>query len=550
MNTRHKFQANFISFARPYFADKNVEKMRKTVFPMLIAVCMVMLAVTSVSVSANVSVLVNEQSYKLPLKGFVSPLQWNRENSPDLVVYDNEITFNPTSPMPGESVKITATIHNEGDTSARRGRARIKVGFYDGSPSAETLIGTTNIGYILAGASITTSISWTAIVGTHVIYVVADPDGTISESDEDNNVAHNTVIVGEPAPDENPPNVSIVDPVNDQTVWEETYRIIVSAADAEGEIATVEVSIDSGAWIDITTNIDGTHYYYDWITSEGTHRIDARATDDSSNTGFADQVMVTVDYKAPILGEKWAVLIGIADYQGRRNDLWHTDEDAKDMETVLSSLYGFQEDHMKILLNREATVQAILDAIDWLDAQEKSTDDIVVFFFSGHGYSSPEDEWENTDDIYEFEESDNVDEFIVSYDLWAYADGFLAQKFAAFDSDNVFLWFGSCHSGGMEDIAYAPSFSGVICTACLEDQYGFDVYRFGNTLFGEYYIDQGILKGLGDGHGPYGADDGVVTVEEAFYYAAPLVAAWAEQNTDYSSEPQIFDTDPATDFYL
>lgn len=120
-----------------------------------------------------------------------------------------------------------------------------------------------------------------------------------------------------------------------------------------------------------------------------------------------------------------------------------------------------------------------------------------------------------------------------------------------FDSDNIFLWFGSCYSGGMiwDVTHWAKDFSGVICTACKENQYGIDVYEFKNTLFGEFYVDKGILQGLGDGYDPLGETDSIITVEEAFYYAQPLVKEWAAEQ-GYESVPQIFDTDTTSDFYL
>ena len=68
-------------------------------------------------------------------------------------------------------------------------------------------------------------------------------------------------VSGEVLPDTNPPTVSIVDPMEGQIIGENTYRILVSATDAEGTIVTVEISIDGGAWI--TPNNDGEYYYYD-----------------------------------------------------------------------------------------------------------------------------------------------------------------------------------------------------------------------------------------------------------------------------------------------
>jgi hypothetical protein len=225
---------------------------------------------------------------------------------------------------------------------------------------------------------------------------------------------------------------------------------------------------------------------------------------------------------------KWAVVIGIADYQGRQNDLWHPDEDAKEMREALINNYGFPEDNIKTLLNRKATASAILDAIDWL-ADKENAESTVVFFFSGHGYRAPDaDNWDS--DV----ELDGYDEMIVSRDMYGLPDGLLKEKFSAFETQKFALIFGSCYSGGMFDDPYVDlQASGrVICSATEADQSAWDYLLLGNTLFGYYFIDEGILQGLAETDDPA---DGV-SMEEALEYAYPLVKA--EQP---DSQPQIYD---------
>jgi hypothetical protein len=97
-------------------------------------------------------------------------------------------------------------------------------------------------------------------------------------------------------PPDNPPTCSIVDPVDGQTI-SSVYRVKVDATD-DKQVSMVELSIDGGTWIDITANFDGTYYYYDWDTttvSDGSHTLDAKATDNASQTTYASQVTVTVD---------------------------------------------------------------------------------------------------------------------------------------------------------------------------------------------------------------------------------------------------------------
>lgn len=95
---------------------------------------------------------------------------------------------------------------------------------------------------------------------------------------------------------DNPPTCSIVDPIGGQTL-SGVYRVEVDATD-DNQVSTVELSIDSGSWINITANFDGTYYYYDWDTTtvpDGSLTLDARATDNAFQDTSASQVTVTVD---------------------------------------------------------------------------------------------------------------------------------------------------------------------------------------------------------------------------------------------------------------
>lgn len=99
-----------------------------------------------------------------------------------------------------------------------------------------------------------------------------------------------------------PPTCSIEDPIDGQII-QGTYRVLVSATD-DNQVSQVGLAIDSGTWIDITSNFDGTYYYYDWDTTtvaDGTHTLDARATDNAGQTTYATQITVSVDN---IPGEK------------------------------------------------------------------------------------------------------------------------------------------------------------------------------------------------------------------------------------------------------
>jgi hypothetical protein len=322
-----------------------------------------------------------------------------------------------------------------------------------------------------------------------------------------------------------PLRVEIVYPEDGGILLQGSHRVLVSAS-AKAGIAKVELKIDgpeSIGWTDITSNFDGTHYYYDWTVSiDGTYELTAAVTD---NRGRSKQDTNTVNVGVP-QPTRWAVVIGIADYQGRDSDLWHPDEDAKEMRQELVE-FGYPSDNIKLLLNRKAKANAIVDAIDWLVSSEKAGDE-VVFFYSGHGYRAPDSEsWD--DDV----ETDGYDEMIVTHDLYGLPDGWFSQKFAAIESTKFALMFGSCHSGGMFDDNDDLQGTGrVIASACKADQYGWDYFYLGNTLWGYYFVDEGLL------------DNNAYSVEAAHVYAYPYVVA--EQP---DSEPQLYDNFPG-DFQL
>ncbi|NQE53620.1 Cell surface glycoprotein [ANME-1 cluster archaeon GoMg3.2] len=135
--------------------------------------------------------------YKCPL----SPLDYNPpivnfsllsgpSELPDLtLVLDGiQIIFNENI------ATISATIHNIGTVDA----SNIVVQFFDGDPDAGgTQIGTDRkISGIAHDSSGTVQVTWTAIPGTHDIFVRVDPYDTVLESREDNNQAYKQITIG------------------------------------------------------------------------------------------------------------------------------------------------------------------------------------------------------------------------------------------------------------------------------------------------------------------------------------------------------------------
>ncbi len=130
-----------------------------------------------------------------PLVNYTPPM-------PDLAVYDEEIVFDPSSPVEeGESVEIRAVVHNIGLENA----SNVVVRFFDGDPlSGVQIDGDKLIGSLPMKWKEWVKVMWTAQgTGLHEICVYADPNDTIRELNEDNNQACTSIEVvpaGPPLP--------------------------------------------------------------------------------------------------------------------------------------------------------------------------------------------------------------------------------------------------------------------------------------------------------------------------------------------------------------
>lgn len=132
---------------------------------------------------------------------------------PDLAISSNDIQFDPdtTMPTPGDPVTIYGTVHNFGFETAYN----VGTQFFDGDPS-----GGLNIGPIMytdsipAGASHTFMQNWIIpdFPEFHSVYVYADPENLVIESNNSNNIAYRSLV---PNDDLLPPLPTTIDaPVN------------------------------------------------------------------------------------------------------------------------------------------------------------------------------------------------------------------------------------------------------------------------------------------------------------------------------------------------
>jgi len=117
---------------------------------------------------------------------------------PDLVITTADIVFSNYTPVENQTIIVNATVFNLGLLNA----TNVTVQFWRGDPSAGgTILLNVTIPNLGIGENVTINLTnYTTIIGLNQLYVLVDPpiatNGSIRESNETNNIAHNDVNVG------------------------------------------------------------------------------------------------------------------------------------------------------------------------------------------------------------------------------------------------------------------------------------------------------------------------------------------------------------------
>jgi parallel beta-helix repeat protein len=245
---------------------------------------------------------------------------------------------------------------------------------------------------------------------------------------------------------------------------------------------------------------------------------------------------------------KWAVLIacsgGLTYARHERRDR----NDMKDLTEVLTK-NGWEKDNIYTLLEEEATKEAILDdSFQWLRDHGEDEDDLIVFFFSGHGYYLTTDEPP-------VDEPDGRDEIIAPWDPdmngWNpelfFVDDELSAKFDTLKSKNIVIIMHTCHAGGWIDGTSDLCGSGrVVLVSCGVDEISIWMIYPIHWLF-PYYCIQG-LKGLADLN-----NDKLITAEELFSYTInPVqfrskIKNWMTTGVADVQHPELYDGWPSVE---
>ena len=241
----------------------------------------------------------------------------------------------------------------------------------------------------------------------------------------------------------------------------------------------------------------------------------------TSNKSYANKN--PVDY--------WAVIIGVADYlyfdsvplfpkPVKGYDLTYSDDDAIRLADQLSHIWG--TDHIKLLINSQATKSSIQDAITgWLDSKEEAND-VVLFYFSGHGQQDSNNEYT----IWPYNTLTDSDRNEIQDDM-------LDSWLKCLESSQQIIIIDSCNSGGSIQELY--HYGRIIITSCQQDEDSYERPILGHSIFTHFILDAfNNLDNVDDNN------DNSISIQEVFNWVELETVSFAKTQL-LSQNPKICD---------
>jgi len=243
---------------------------------------------------------------------------------------------------------------------------------------------------------------------------------------------------------------------------------------------------------------------------------------------------------------KWAIIIGISRYQisgpnGLAN-LIFADDDARAFARCLQHL-NWPDSHIKLLVNENATERNIRIALEsWLT--KAGPDDQIILFWSGHGYTDPED----PEKVY-----------LATYDtdIRIPATGYRMDRVRAaieeIGAKNVLILADTCHAGklitrGERGISIVPQIDKMQREQKVPKGWVFmvgadtDRQAIEHTSWSNGAFTHSLIKGLNgeaDGFQSSGPQDGIVTMGELKTYMNTVMPDETQKVLGVAKRPVI-----------
>ncbi|MEC7242538.1 MAG: pre-peptidase C-terminal domain-containing protein [Myxococcota bacterium] len=181
------------------------------------------------------------------------------------------------------------------------------------------------------------------------------------------------------------------------------------------------------------------------VNQEGQVRIGATSYRPGESGNYTLKAVLT-PYEPPETPEATAssasdiygIFVGISNYAGGVDDLDMTADDAEKLHEGLRGI-GMREENSRLLIDHQAT-QANLIAVTEELGSKMGEEDLLVFFYSGHGNRIARETFQR-------EDADNIDETLTLYD-GEYTDDSLDSLLSQHTRGKVLVVLDACFSGG------------------------------------------------------------------------------------------------------
>ncbi|HEV7671089.1 MAG TPA: caspase family protein [Thermoanaerobaculia bacterium] len=245
-----------------------------------------------------------------------------------------------------------------------------------------------------------------------------------------------------------------------------------------------------------------------------------------------------------VAGDKWAVILGISDYEDDRLDLQYANRDAQALRDLLLQQGGFAASRVLLLTDRKATLKEVRTALFTFLTAPKP-DDLVLVFLAGHGVQDPA----NRDSYYFLANDSKLDNLggtaLPMWEIQSLMDSTIRAQ-------RILVLADTCHSGAVLEKGNAASgttlnffnkylenlaqrMGRLVVTASQSHESSLEKPELGHGVF-----THALLEGL-SGSADDNPADGVVTAGELIDYVRTNVPTETHGEQHPSFDQQGFD---------
>ena len=176
---------------------------------------------------------------------------------------------------------------------------------------------------------------------------------------------------------------------------------------------------------------------------------------------------------SPDADHVWAVVVGINDYPGTSSDLRAATNDASDLVAALLR-FGVPTDQVRPVYDRAASIDGVLEAIQWL-VDNAGPDDTAVFLYAGH-----------------VRDLGRGTEAIVTADAGWITDWFLADQLDGLRSRDAWFVIAGCYGGGFDELLGPGR---VLTAAAGPGELAYENDNYGRSYLAEFVLRRGLVQG-------------------------------------------------------